>query len=145
MPASDNDLILPRAKLTPKGFDNHAAVINIDEPLFVKPPKRKSAEEVVRTARNAFASGRTKDVEFRRKQLKNLKKLLEENEERFVEALASDVGKHKQEAVAYEVEMTVNDVRGILNHLDEYVKPKKPKKDLANFFDGIYVYKDPYG
>lgn len=148
MSATDNELILPRVKLSPKGLDNHAAIIEIDEPLFVpreKPPKRKSAEEAVRIARNAFATGRTKDVEFRRKQLKNLMRMLQDNEEQFVEALASDVGKHKQEAVAYEVELTVNDIRGMLHHLDEYVKPEKPKKDLVNFFDGLYVYKDPYG
>lgn len=144
----DNELILPRVKLSPKGYDNHGAIIDIEEPLFVtrdKPPKKKTAEETVRSARNAFATGRTKDVEFRRKQLKNLMRMLEENEERFVEALALDVGKHKQEAVAYEVEFTINDVRGMLNHLDDYAKTEKPKKDLVNLMDGLYVYKDPYG
>lgn len=145
---ADNELILPRVKLSPKGYDNHAAVIDIEEPLFVsrdKPPKRRDAEETVRIARNAFATGRTKDVEFRRKQLKNLMRMLEENEKRFVEALAFDVGKHKQEAVAYEVDYTINDVRGMLHRLDEYARPGTPKKDLVNLMDGMYVYKDPYG
>lgn len=152
MSTNENELILPRVKLSPKGFDNHAAtaaaIIDIEEPLFVsreKLPKRRTAEEVVRIARNTFATGKTKDVEFRRKQLKNLMRMLQENEDKLAEALKSDVGKHKQEGVAYDVEFTINEIRGMLYHLDEYVEPDKPKKDLVNLFDGIYVYKDPYG
>lgn len=145
---ADGELILPRVRLSPKGYDNHAAVVDIDEPLFVardKPPRRRTAEEAVRAARIAFATGRTKDVGFRRRQLQSVLRMLGENEERFVEALGSDVRKHRQEAVAYEVEFTMNDVRSMLNDLEEYARPEKPKKDLINLFDGVYVYKDPYG
>lgn len=149
----DNELILPRAKLVAPnqggGFENHGAVIDIEEPLFIareqKPAKRRSAEEVVQIARNAFATGRTKDVEFRRKQLKNLLRLLQENEDRLAAALTSDVGKHRQEGVGYDLEFTCNEIRGMLHGLDEYARPVKPKKDLVNLMDGLYVYKDPYG
>lgn len=140
-----NGLILPRAKLTPKGFDNHAAIISIDEPLFMPRAKRRTAQEVVQTARSAFASGRTKDVEYRRAQLKALMRMLQENEARFAEAMKSDFGKPKLEAVAYDVEVAVNEIRGMLLHLGEYAGVEKPKKDLVNLLDGIYVYKDPYG
>lgn len=145
MSANNNNI--PRAtKPTPNGYDNHA--IDIEEPLFFprdKPPKQRTAQEVVQTARNAFTSGRTRDVEYRRKQLRMLMRMLQENEDRFAEALKRDVRKHRQEGVAYDVEMTVNEVRGMLNHLDEYVGVEKPKKDLVNLLDGVFVYKDPYG
>ena len=43
--------------------------------------------------RDAFRSGRTRDVEFRKEQLRNLLKLYEENEDEVVQAVGKDLHK----------------------------------------------------
>ena len=53
--------------------------------------------------RTNFASGKTKTIEWKRNQLKQFIKMLEENQEAFATALNKDLRKPKQEAVAFEV------------------------------------------
>ena len=55
-----------------------------------------SSAEVVRIARQAFNSGRTRPVEWRKQQLRNLLRMMEENEELLCEALFNDLRKPKQ-------------------------------------------------
>ena len=43
--------------------------------------------------RNTFNSGKTRDYEWRIKQLKQIKKMLKENEITFAQALANDLGR----------------------------------------------------
>lgn len=50
-------------------------------------------EQVVNKAREAFRSGRTRDVKFRKKQLKALQRMYDENEEAICAALAKDLRK----------------------------------------------------
>ncbi|GLH02321.1 Probable methylmalonate-semialdehyde dehydrogenase [acylating], mitochondrial [Gryllus bimaculatus] len=51
--------------------------------------------EILGTARKAFLQGKPKSVEFRKKQLRQLHKLYEENEDALVAALATDLRKLK--------------------------------------------------
>lgn len=48
-------------------------------------------EDVMSRARQAFESGKTRDIDFRRKQLKALLRLYEENKEGMAAALAADL------------------------------------------------------
>jgi len=43
--------------------------------------------------RDTFRSGRTRDVEFRKEQLRNLLKLFEENEDEVLQAVGKDLHK----------------------------------------------------
>ena len=61
-----------------------------------------SSAEVVRIARQAFNSGRTRPGEWRKQQLRNLLRMMEENEELLCEALYNDLRKPKQ--VKFETE-----------------------------------------
>ena len=78
-------------------------------------------EEVLGVARRAFASGLTKSAGFRREQLKQLYKLLDENEAAFVEALKTDLKKPRFEAVMTEVDFVLNDIRSALNNLESWM------------------------
>ena len=55
------------------------------------------AEQALATAREAFASGRTRDASWREKQLDGLVRLLEENDEALIAALHADLGKPRAE------------------------------------------------
>lgn len=47
----------------------------------------------VKKLRETYRTGRTKDVEFRREQLRNLLRLMDENEEEILEAVHKDLRK----------------------------------------------------
>ena len=47
----------------------------------------------VKKLRDTYRTGRTKDVEFRREQLRNLLRLMDENEEEILEAVHKDLRK----------------------------------------------------
>lgn len=59
----------------------------------------------------------------REKQLKQLMRMYEENTTEMCDALASDLRKHKQEAIVLEVEFLKNDLRHTLMSLREWCKP----------------------
>lgn len=50
-----------------------------------------SYDEVINRASNAFQSGKTRDIDFRRKQLQALLRLYEENRDEMAAALAADL------------------------------------------------------
>lgn len=102
-------------------------------------------EQVIQQAREAFHSGRTRDVEFRKKQLKALKRMYEENESVFCAALAKDLHKPKQESVLLELNLLKDDITHILARLDEWAKPEKIAANLVTMFDTPVIYHDPYG
>lgn len=101
--------------------------------------------DIVQHLRTTFGSGRTRDVEFREKQLQNLLRMYEENHAEMARALEADLRKHKQEAYLMEIEFLMNDLRNTIFKLREWVKPDKPEKTIVNMMDGVFIYKDPYG
>lgn len=150
MPKIETEPIIPRAK-PPNNCYTNSAVIDVDDPnpFFVKLQEKtttaRSAKEIVLCARKAFDTGKTKDLDFRRRQLKNLVDMMEENQEAFIEAIGMDLHKPRQECILFEIDFTVNETLHLIHNLNEYAKPEKPSKPLVNLLDGIHVYKDPYG
>lgn len=108
-------------------------------------PPTKSAKDVVASARAAFNSGKTRPLEFRKKQLQNLLNFYEENTTAMVAALASDLRKSKQEAVILEIGLLINDVKNMLMNFEQWAQPEYVEKSLANIMDKCIIYKDPYG
>ncbi|XP_039435477.1 aldehyde dehydrogenase, dimeric NADP-preferring-like isoform X4 [Culex pipiens pallens] len=104
-----------------------------------------SFADAVQQLHTTFASGKTRNVDFRLKQLRNLLRMYEENSAEMVKVLAADLRKHKQEAHVLEIDFMINDIRNTIFNLQEWVKPEKPEKTMVNIMDGVYIYKDPYG
>ncbi|KAJ8969206.1 hypothetical protein NQ317_012669 [Molorchus minor] len=129
----NSELILPRVNLS----SSHK-VIDIEfEP--------KEVGELVSRTRRVFRSNRTKPVAFRKDQLRGLLRFLEEREEELCEALHKDLRKPKLEAISHEIAYASREARLAIKNLTNWVKPERPNKTLANFFDSLYIYKDPYG
>lgn len=80
---------------------------------------------MVQRARDAFNRGVTRPIAWRKKQLKNLLRMYEENKSAMVEALHKDLRRSKMEALLLEVDYLVNDLVNTIHHLDEWVKPEK--------------------
>lgn len=102
-------------------------------------------EPIISIARQTFATGLTKNIEFRRKQLKQLYRLLDENEKQFVEALKMDLKKPRFESVMTEIDFVLNDIRSALNNLDKWTRPKFVAKCFVTLVDDNYIYYEPYG
>ncbi|XP_032519506.2 aldehyde dehydrogenase, dimeric NADP-preferring isoform X1 [Danaus plexippus] len=136
---SDNEIID-----TPINMDNHNTM-NGNGTLSSNKPKAVNMSEVVNKARDTFDSGVTKPIEWRRKQLKNLLRMYEENRNAMVEALVKDLRRSKMEAILLEVDYLINDIRNTIYNLDNWVAPVKPSKGLVNMLDDVVIYNDPYG
>lgn len=102
-------------------------------------------KQIVESTREVFLSAKTRNVDFRKKQLKALMRMYEENEEAFCCALAKDLHKPKQESVLLELNLLKDDIRHILGRLDDWVLPEKTPTNLVTLFDKPLIYHDPYG
>lgn len=93
----------------------------------------------------AFASGTTKDKQWRRRQLRRTWWLIEDNADRICAALYTDLHRHKQETYLSDLSMVQKDVLRTLSKLDEWTKDEKPTRwDLINL-GGTTVRKEPKG
>ncbi|VAI47529.1 unnamed protein product [Triticum turgidum subsp. durum] len=73
----------------------------------------------------AYESGRTKDLAWRRAQLKGLLRLLAEKEEDIFDALHDDLGKHRAESYRDEIGALVKSVNHTLRNLEGWAAPEK--------------------
>jgi len=101
--------------------------------------------EAIARARNAFESGKTRSMSFRKQQLENLLKLVDENEDAICNALKEDLNRPLYEAVTTEVGFVHNCIVDTLNNLDEWVKPEYKPKTLLTLLSDAYVIKEPFG
>jgi len=87
--------------------------------------------KLVATLREAFESGRTRPIEWRRQQLQRMKAMLEEREADFLDALAADLGKPRLEGWASDIGIVINEVEHTLRHLASWMKPERVWTPLA--------------
>lgn len=96
--------------------------------------------------RGAFASGTTKNKEWRRRQLKRAWWMIEDNKKRICDALYTDLHKHYQEAYIGDCGNIQADILRTLKKLDEWTKDERPEKsDPLNFLGRTTVRKEPLG
>lgn len=70
-------------------------------------------------------SGTNRSIEWKRTQLKSLKRMLFENKGQFLEAVAKDLGKHPIEAEVGEISRTLSEIDELLRQLPSYAKPQQ--------------------
>lgn len=95
-----------------------------------------------------FVSGVTRPLAYRRQQLYQLGKMLQENEERLVQAINIDVGKPRLEATIADLGVVVYAVVRALENLEEWTAPEKADiKTLPEWRQGwdTTTYKTPKG
>ncbi|XP_070508974.1 aldehyde dehydrogenase, dimeric NADP-preferring-like isoform X1 [Chironomus tepperi] len=116
-----------------------------DKPTSTDPTDMNAYSNVMDRLRSTFSSGKTKDIKFRKKQLEAMLKMFEENRDEICSVLNADLRRPKQEGVVFEINVMVNEILHLLAHMDEWSAPARPTKGLANLFDDVLVYKEPYG
>ncbi len=80
---------------------------------------------VADTLRTAFDQGLTRPLAWRRHQLEQMLKMLEENEDEFLAALATDLGKPAVEGFVTDVAFVTSEVKAMLKNLKKWNKPRR--------------------
>lgn len=126
-------------------FHKFISIITLFSTIFVGKKMTTTPAEIVQRARTAFEDGRTKSLTFRARQLKNLIKMLEENETEMLAAVKKDLNKSNMESILTEIAIVKNETTSFLDNLKEWASPEKAAKPLVNLTDDALIYKDPYG
>ncbi|KAG8915786.1 hypothetical protein FRC01_003509, partial [Tulasnella sp. 417] len=92
-----------------------------------------------------FASGRLRPLQYRKEQLLRLAHLIEDNYTRFEEAYKLDLGRHKLEVTACELDMVITELMYVYNNFETWAQPKKPPFNIKSWAFGPVIRKVPKG
>ena len=102
-------------------------------------------DNIVASQREFFKSGATRVIEFRVSMLKQLLKLIEENERAIVEALFKDLHKSEEEAYLTEISIVKNEIKLHLKNIKKWSSPKKVKTPIKLYPSKSYALPEPLG
>ena len=95
--------------------------------------------------RQTFATGRTRDIEWRKQQLLQLQKLMEENEPAIAAALAEDLDRNPFEAFIADIATTAGEAKYAAKHLRKWTRRKYRLLEAAQLPGRGWVEYEPYG
>ncbi|KAG1690695.1 Aldehyde dehydrogenase, dimeric NADP-preferring [Nymphon striatum] len=101
--------------------------------------------KIVKGLTNVFNSKKTIPLKFRLQQLQAFKAMLDQNEDVFCSALASDLKKSRHEAILCETDILKNEVIHTVNNLKKWVAPHNVTKTIVTIMDKSYILHQPYG
>lgn len=100
---------------------------------------------IIESQRVFFEEGKTKDIDFRIKQLEKLKELIIKYEEEILEALRKDLNKSKFEAYVTEIGMIVQEINHTIKKLPKWAKAKRARTPIAQAISTSKIHSSPYG
>ncbi len=92
-----------------------------------------------------FASGKTRDIEFRKEMLLKLKNVIEKYETTLLEAVYKDLKKEPFEAYGVEIGIVIADIELTVKKLRSWMKPERVGTSMFHFIGSSYIYPEPYG
>ncbi|AYU55635.1 aldehyde dehydrogenase [Staphylococcus debuckii] len=105
----------------------------------------KTIQERFNDCQGYYKTQITKDIKYRRKQLKNLKKAINQHEKQLLAALHLDLGKNKVEAYATEIGMVLKSISSARKEIHKWAKTKQVNTPLYLFPAKSYIKKEPLG
>lgn len=90
-----------------------------------------SPEEIVASLRSSFRSQRTHALDWRREQLRALRRMLVEHEQEFVEALHQDLGKPPLESFVTEIGLVRSEIDHMLGHLRRWTRGERVRVPMS--------------
>ena len=106
---------------------------------------RTAIRQLLHDHRSCFASGVTKDLSFRREQLRVLKKALLACERPLFDALKEDLGKPAFEAYGGETAIVVSEIDHAVRRLRTWSRPKRVRTPLSYFPATCAIHPEPFG
>ena len=105
----------------------------------------KNIDDVLKSQREFFNTGKTKNVKFRLEHLRKLKKAILLNEEEIKKALKLDLNKSESESYMTEIGMTLSELSYDIRNVKSWCKNKRVGTPLAHFPSRSFISKEPYG
>ena len=138
---------LQRATLLGKDNDDHR--IGCTEDIGIQERRGGSAPvdipATVARLRQTFATGRTRDIEWRKRQLLQLQKLMEENEDAIAAALAEDLDRNPFEAFIADIATTAGEAKYAAKRVRKWTRRKYRLLELPQLPGRGWVEYEPYG
>jgi acyl-CoA reductase-like NAD-dependent aldehyde dehydrogenase len=100
-------------------------------------------KDIIHKQRKFFATGKTKDVEWRIEQLRRLKQAIIDDQEAIINAVKADLGRPDFEA--YFELAAISEINYAIKHLKTWVKPKKVRAGIEQFPASAQIYPEPLG
>lgn len=108
----------------------------------VAPP---DVAKTVARLRQTFATGKTRPVEWRREQLRNLERMMAENEAKIADALNQDLCRKPFEAWMADTATTAGEARYAAKHVKKWMRRKYTRLELAQLPGRGWIEYEPYG
>ncbi|GAA5898889.1 hypothetical protein JCM5296_004411 [Sporobolomyces johnsonii] len=97
------------------------------------------------TVNQTFLSGKTRPLEWRKHQIKQLGFLVQDNEDAFVSALEQDLGRPAFETIVAELNPVKAEINEVYDHVEKWAKPKRVKTVAMWKLSKPTVYSEPKG
>ena len=101
--------------------------------------------QLMQRLRRVFASDATKSKEWRKKQLTNFIKMMDDCTDKFCAAMKADLHKSHFEGCCTELTMARNECHYFLHHLDGLMAPQYTESSALNIPSWSYTKQDPLG
>lgn len=100
---------------------------------------------LLKTQRAFYGKGRTKNIDFRIRQLLRLQSSIKKYEEEILKALKKDLNKAPFESYATEIGMVMEEIKYLVKNIRKLAQPEKAKMPITQFPSSGSIYKEPYG
>uniref|UniRef100_A0A3B1J0V7 Aldehyde dehydrogenase n=2 Tax=Astyanax mexicanus TaxID=7994 RepID=A0A3B1J0V7_ASTMX len=102
-------------------------------------------QKAVERARKAFSTGRSKPLEYRIAQLKNLQRFVTERQKEIADALQKDLHKSEFCTPLHETLGLEGEINLAVSKLAEWAAPRPATKNLLTLSDQVYIQPEPLG
>ena len=106
---------------------------------------QEKVQKVVSDQRRFFETGKTKEISFRREQLKTFLSLTKDFETKILDALYADLRKPQFEGFMSEVGLIYAETRFALRHLKSWAKPRPVMGSWFTLLSRNWIYSEPRG
>ncbi len=102
-------------------------------------------KKIVDNQREFYLTGVTKNIQYRKNALKNIKNWIKQNETEILSALKLDLNKDAVESYMCEIGLTLSELNHQLKHMSSYTKKKYVYTPISQFYGTSFEYYEPYG
>lgn len=95
--------------------------------------------------RSTFRLGVTRPLAWRRRQLQQMRRMLVEHEDEFLDALAADLGKPRTEGYLTDIAFVLSELDDMLKHLEKWNKPIKVSSPMVTQPAKSWLQPEPLG
>jgi aldehyde dehydrogenase (NAD+) len=104
-----------------------------------------SISELIKAQKAFFRTGKSRDRQFIKSCLRQLREEIIKNEDVIFDVLQKDFKKPPFETYLSEIGIVISEIDLILKNLNKWSRPKRVRPSLLNFPSQDFIYSEPYG